>query len=303
MTPATTTAAGQVPAPAPPSSFALVPFHDTEILAARVGEQVRVPMKRFCGTIGLPWDGQRRRIERDEVLREGAVMMTVPTDGGEQRQTTLPLDLIPGFLFGADASRFAPELRERVRTFRRECFAVLHAHFFRAAAAPALAPVVARAPVLPGWQELDAARRAAPALLALLATETRPQVRAYLHALLVADCDRLSLPAPALADLVPDDTPDDLIAQLMAGLETLTARRVRWNHLGPRANGRMAIMLPEIERLFRTHDIDVAIDEPLRRAMRSSRRWHIARRAVDSAIARKPVLAVVIAPWPNGELG
>jgi len=37
----------------------------------------------------------------------------------------LPLDYISGFLFGLNADRVKPELRERVLRYQRECYKVL----------------------------------------------------------------------------------------------------------------------------------------------------------------------------------
>lgn len=281
-----------VPAPV----FAQVPFHDVEILAARVGDQIRVPMKPLCGTLGLPWDGQRQRIGRDELLSEGASMMLVPSSGGEQEMLTLPVELLTGFLFGVDVKRLRPELRARMTLFRRECFAVLNAHFGQPRREP---PKIApRLPVAPTWQELDAARRAAPPLLAAIAAETNPRARTYLHALLAHDADRLGVAVPRLGDL--GEGPDDLIARLRTGLETLTARRVKWNHLGGSPTGRIAIVLPELARLFRRHDIDVPIDDRLRDTLASysGARHRVRTVTLKSAIVRGYVHATLIEPWP-----
>jgi hypothetical protein len=42
----------------------------------------------------------------------------------------LPLDYIAGFLFGVNADRVKPELRERVILYQRECYRVLADAFF-----------------------------------------------------------------------------------------------------------------------------------------------------------------------------
>lgn len=274
--------------------FAAVPFHEFEILAAREGEQIRIPMKPFCAILGLPWEGQRQRIMRDEVLKEGACMMQVPSAGGVQELMTLPIELLSGFLFGIDVKRLQPELRERMMLFRRDCFTVLHAHFTRSR----LSPPVAVRPTAPAWQELDAARRSAPSLLTAIAAETNPEARRYLHALLAHDADRIGIPAPRLADL--GEGPDELIARLRIALETLTARKVKWNHLGGSPTGRIAIVLPELQRLFARHDIDVPVDDRLRTTLQSysGSRHRVRTLTLRSAITSKPVHATLIEPWP-----
>ncbi|NIJ07206.1 hypothetical protein FHS31_000802 [Sphingomonas vulcanisoli] len=282
-----------------------VPFHDREILAARVGDQVRVPMKRFCGSIGLPWDGQRQRIERNPILKEGASVMLVPSEGGEQSQIFLPLGLLAGFLVGVSTARLKPDVAARLTLFQREAYDVLFQHFF--GRAQQLQPVVARPPVMPGWQELEAARHHAPALINVITAETRPTVRRYLHQLLVADADRLGLAAPRLNDLGADaPSADGAIARLVRGLELLTSRKAKWNHLGrARANGRMALVLPELGRMFARHDIDVQVDDALRGALAAGNRtYQVTEDVIWSAIARKRVLATMLSPWPvEGGLG
>lgn len=280
------------------ASFVEVPFHDHQILAAQVAGQIRVPMKPLASTLGLPWEPQRKRIMRDEVLKMGASMMEVPSAGGVQQMLTLPADLLPGFLFTIDVARLKPELRERMHLFRLEAFKVLADHFSSPARREPV-PVTPRPSSAPNWQELNAARQTAPLLIAQISTETRPAVRSYLYALLQADADRLGLPLPPLDQLGEGVSADALIARLVKGLETLTARKVRWNHAAGGSSRRFAIVLSEIEKHFRYHDVDVAIDDRLRAILATSTAsWRVSEKTIKSPIARKPVLAIVIEAWP-----
>jgi len=105
-------------------SSALVPleektvkFYEDEITAALVEIKgkgdVYVPLRPICEYLGLDWSSQRKRLNRDEVLSSelGMVMMTTPS--GQQQMICLPLDLLPGWLFGIDPSRVKPELKEK----------------------------------------------------------------------------------------------------------------------------------------------------------------------------------------------
>lgn len=269
--------------PGPVLTFDQVPFEGTVILAGRQGDEIFVPMKSFCGALGLPWDGARRRIQRDEVLRDGAVIMTVPSAGGDQLQTILPADLIPGFLLGAESSRYAPELRDRIRTYRRTCYAVLSRHFFGPAAAePAPVPAVLPAPAPHSHRAVTNAVD----LVARLRTEVPGPVRTFYLQLLDHTCSSLGIETP----LVPIDapagpSPTALIDALLVGLRTLDGRRVRYNHFGADANGRIALNLPQLARLFARHDIDVSIDDALRAALASGdRRYRTVLRSVESRI-------------------
>jgi hypothetical protein len=106
-----------------------VDFYGDHIVAVlvRVGgdERIYVPVKLLCDYMGLTWGSQYNRIRRDEVLNEGVFIMKIPSAGGEQDMLCLPLDLIPGWLFGITTRKLKPELQEKIARYRRECFRVL----------------------------------------------------------------------------------------------------------------------------------------------------------------------------------
>lgn len=107
-----------------------VVFYDDEVTAVRLSDgRVFVPVRPLVERLGVDWNGQRRRINRDAVLSEEVVSVDVTsTQGGpEQRRAMLclPLDYVSGFLFGLNADRVRPQLRERVIRYQRECYRVL----------------------------------------------------------------------------------------------------------------------------------------------------------------------------------
>jgi hypothetical protein len=106
-----------------------VAFHGDTVWAVEDADGVFVPLKPICENLGLNWRSQWNRLRRDEVLSEGVVVMTTPSPGGAQESTCLPLELLPGWLFGVDVNRVKPEIRDKLRTYRAECFKVLWAHF------------------------------------------------------------------------------------------------------------------------------------------------------------------------------
>ena len=126
------------------SDSALVPieqrsvlFYDDEITAVLVEvdgrETIYVPVRPLCDYLGLNWDGQRRRMNRDAVLSEEVMSVVVTTtdiapDSRRPRTSTmicLPLDFINGFLFGINASRVKEEVREQLIRYQKECYRVL----------------------------------------------------------------------------------------------------------------------------------------------------------------------------------
>jgi hypothetical protein len=108
-----------------------VKFHGTELLGFPSGQMVVVAVKPIVVAMGLDWASQFKRIQRDPVLSEGVVMMTIPSEsGGAQRMVCLELELIHGWLFKIDSSRIRDaKIRELVLMYQRECYSVLHNHF------------------------------------------------------------------------------------------------------------------------------------------------------------------------------
>lgn len=107
---------------------ALVAFHGHDILTINDGETIRVAMKPICEAIGLQWEAQLKRIKRHDVMAACMSIMDFQMPGDDQRRevATLPLDMLNGWLFGVEASRVKPEIRERLVEYQRECFGVLH---------------------------------------------------------------------------------------------------------------------------------------------------------------------------------
>jgi hypothetical protein len=112
-----------------PTDVREVDFYGDTISGAlvRSGEEmtIYVPMRPICDYLGLDWSAQRQRMQREEVLREGMVIITIPSEGGPQKMACLPLEFLPGFLFGISATRVKPELKEKILRYQRECYRVL----------------------------------------------------------------------------------------------------------------------------------------------------------------------------------
>jgi hypothetical protein len=108
-------------------------FYEDELIAVKMEDgSIYVPVRRLCDNLGVDWSAQRRRINRDEVLSiamRGVAVTTTPQNadqhGGRQEMACLPLDLIPGWLFGITTSRVNEDIRDKLIRYRRECFRVL----------------------------------------------------------------------------------------------------------------------------------------------------------------------------------
>ncbi len=112
-----------------------VDFYGDEITAALVQvkehPEVYVPLRPLCDYLGLDWSAQYRRVKRDQVLAEAlnsVAMTTTQTKGvgrGRRDLVCIQLEILPGWLFGIDASRVKPELKEKILRYQRECYRVL----------------------------------------------------------------------------------------------------------------------------------------------------------------------------------
>lgn len=117
----------------------LVPidFHGDAIWAApptRSNDPL-VSLRPIVERFGLSWSSQLKRLRRDDVLAPSVVIMTTETAAGPRDAVCVPLNLLPGFLFGISVGSVPdPEVRERVLTYKRECHDVLYQHFFGRAA-------------------------------------------------------------------------------------------------------------------------------------------------------------------------
>lgn len=136
-----------------PTEERSVDFYGESIAAMRVNlagrEEVFVPIRPICDYLGLAWSAQRLRILRDPALSEavqGVIVTITPSryggrGAGPQTMLCLPADYLHGWLFGVNAGRVKPELREKLIRYQKECYRAL-ARAFQREPEPNLPPVV-----------------------------------------------------------------------------------------------------------------------------------------------------------------
>lgn len=125
-----------------PEEVQSVEFYGDTLVGAlvRFGDEARVyvPVRPICDRLGIEWSAQYRRIQRDEVLAAEiravriersefvAIMATNSEQASRRGDPTvlcLPLEFLPGWLFGIETSRIkAQELKDKVILYRRECY-------------------------------------------------------------------------------------------------------------------------------------------------------------------------------------
>jgi hypothetical protein len=104
----------------------VVDFYGDQIPAAQGDDgEIYVPIRPLTAFLGLSRRGQQERTLRHPVMAEQLRSLSIDTGGGPQQFLCLPLDILPGWLFGVDVSRIKPELKDKLLRYQREAFKVL----------------------------------------------------------------------------------------------------------------------------------------------------------------------------------
>lgn len=108
-----------------------VNFRGDDLYGFKQDDGVYLALKPMVEAMGLDWSAQFRRVQRDPILAEGIAMMATPFGrGGDQQTLCIKLELVNGWLFTIDSSRIRDDdVRQKVQTYQRECYQVLHEHF------------------------------------------------------------------------------------------------------------------------------------------------------------------------------
>lgn len=216
-----------------------VVFYDDEITAVlvRLGNETKiyVPIRPICDFLGVSWTGQRRRIKRDIVLSEEIRSVNVTfTELSRTRQISmlcLPLDYISGFLFGINADRVKPEVKDKLIRYQRECYKVLSEAF-----------VEGRLTADPGFDELLAgdseavqAYKIAAAIMKLARQQIFIEARLDTYGVQLNEhATRLELIEEQLGDTAHQVTPEQAmqISQAVKAVAHELGKRTKRNEYG-----------------------------------------------------------------------
>jgi len=93
------------------------------------------PMKPIVEAIGMSWQGQHEKLKSNP-CRWGIKEILIPSNGGEQYMSCLPLRKLAGWLSTVSSNKTKPELRERIIRYQNECDDVLWDYWNKATAQP-----------------------------------------------------------------------------------------------------------------------------------------------------------------------
>lgn len=99
------------------------------ITVEREGE-IFVPIKPICDAIGIDARAQRAKLQEDDFFSStGVIITSVAADDKEREMYCIRLRDVYGWLATINPGKVAPDAREAVSRYRRECYDVLYEHF------------------------------------------------------------------------------------------------------------------------------------------------------------------------------
>lgn len=110
-----------------------IDFHGATLVALRgeTPETTMVAMKPVVEGMGLDWKSQHAKLVGHPVLSKGMVEITIPSLGGPQAMTALPLNRLNFWLATIQPNKVPGlETRARVIEYQTECADALFDHFF-----------------------------------------------------------------------------------------------------------------------------------------------------------------------------
>lgn len=105
-------------------------INGVDIVTVERDEEIFVPIKPICAALGIEAAPQRDKLQSDEFFNSvGTIIVSTGADGKSYDMYALPLKFIYGWLATINPGKVAPEAREAVTRYRRECYDVLYEHF------------------------------------------------------------------------------------------------------------------------------------------------------------------------------
>ena len=105
-------------------------INGVDIVTVERDGEIFVPIKPICAALGIESAPQRDKLQNDEFFNSvGTIIVSTGADGKSYDMYALPLKFIYGWLFTINPKNVAPEAREAVTLYRRECYDVLYKHF------------------------------------------------------------------------------------------------------------------------------------------------------------------------------
>ncbi len=103
-----------------------------DIVTVEKDGETYLPVKPICEAIGIAFQSQNDKLREHPILSSTVtIIVTVGADGKPREMVCIPLKYVYGWLFTINPGKVAPEARETVERYSRECYEVLYNHFHR----------------------------------------------------------------------------------------------------------------------------------------------------------------------------
>ena len=94
------------------------------------GDEQFVAIRPICEALGIDQEGQRQRIERDEILGPAACLIkAIGKDGKSYEMYAIPYCYVFGWLFSIDISKVNENVKASVLQYKLACYKALFTHF------------------------------------------------------------------------------------------------------------------------------------------------------------------------------
>ena len=105
-------------------------INGVDIVTVERDGEIFVPIKPICEAIGIDVDAQRNKLNSDQFFNSTtAIIAAVAADEKEREMYCIRLRDVYDWLATINPGKVAPEAREAVAVYRRECYDVLYEHF------------------------------------------------------------------------------------------------------------------------------------------------------------------------------
>lgn len=105
-------------------------FNGVAITVAEHEGQAYLPIKPICEALGIAYQSQLEKIKEHHILNSvNTIIVTTGADGKRYEMLHLPVKFVYGWLGSINPGKVAPEAREVVENYCRQCYEVLYRHF------------------------------------------------------------------------------------------------------------------------------------------------------------------------------
>ncbi|MFZ6744685.1 phage antirepressor N-terminal domain-containing protein [Undibacterium sp. JH2W] len=295
-----------------------VDFHKDKLQLIDKDNEPMVQMKPIVENMELDWSTQRRKLAADKE-KWGMVIMTIPSQGGDQETVCLPIRKIASWLMTISPNKVAPELRDKITLYQNECDDVLWEHWSKSGKNTGALQIQMVAPREPAPQAvgnssirlkmrdiLTMQQQCRDRMREIEKTES-PAIRAGLFEQLrfiadqighdVPDINHFAFPKPAPLPLpvepvkqkpAPKPWQPVSVNQFWDIVRQLEESGIPLNH--SRLAHRIAINLPEVAELAEQHKLRMPDMAVLRKSIKDSKDpAFIEATDVSSILRKKPV--------------